>query len=590
MDIPRRQRQQQRHTAAPALNALTLATPSIAENTAAGVTISGIVGQTAGSMLALVDDAGGRFALSGASLVAGPVVTDYESAPSHAITIRETLAGAANSPRDSVLTLAVTDVPETPALSGHLAMGDSWTWAGGGYADRWSAANPSIGFSKIASPGWGTADLQAKVADAAALSPRSISILIGFNNLQATTAETFLSNLQTLVASLKAAIPSVRVFVSTVPPSGSHANVNPRRAIANPAIRAGSGDWHDGVIPIGDYLADADAGDGVAHTDYYNNSTPPGHPTALLDGIMAAILGAVLDPFHAGATAASPSAFTFPDIPGAPAGQTYTQWAAAPLTGMAAGQAATAVHSGSGTFQRGRAGASGTSSKTVYNGDWLAVTSTAGSYPPVEAVDNTITIGTTAETFTVTTGPLANDDFNRANGAPGTTPVGGLAWIGPAQISGNKLVLGQANSGYGALDPGVGGVDYTVDVTVPSSGLGNMQLMMLGKKVATSNDWRNAFGRCYILDLAAGTLKLRHETFGLLGLATFTGLGPGTYTIRVVARTSNRTINVYNGGALLVSATYANDGAVLPQGSWIGVLDSFQNSNIAIDNLSVVAA
>ncbi|MFA7603660.1 MAG: hypothetical protein WCY29_11690, partial [Novosphingobium sp.] len=187
-------------------------------------------------------------------------------------------------------------------------------------------------------------------------------------------------------------------------------------------------------------------------------------------------------------------------------------------------------------------------------------------------------------------GPLASDDFDRANGAPGTTPVGGLAWFGPAQIAGNKLVLGQATSGYGAIDPGVGDVAYTVDVTVPGSGLGNVRLMMLGKQVAVHTDWRNAFGRFYILELAEGKLGLRHETLGTITLATFTGLGAGTYTIRVVARTSDRTINVYNGETLLVSGTYSSDGNWLPQGTCIGVLDNFQNANIAIDNLSVAAA
>lgn len=123
--------------------------------------------------------------MSGANLVAGSVATDYEAASSHAITLRETLAGAANSPRDSVLTLAVTDVAEAPTLSGHLAMGTSWTWAGGtpngGYAGAWHVANPAIPFGKIANPGWKVADLQGQVANAAAFAPQSISIEAGIN-------------------------------------------------------------------------------------------------------------------------------------------------------------------------------------------------------------------------------------------------------------------------------------------------------------------------------------------------------------------------------------------------------------------------
>src|SRR4051812_5540391 len=47
------------------------------------------------------------------NIVAGSVSTDYETAASHTITVRETLAGASNSPRDTVLTINVTDVADT---------------------------------------------------------------------------------------------------------------------------------------------------------------------------------------------------------------------------------------------------------------------------------------------------------------------------------------------------------------------------------------------------------------------------------------------------------------------------------------------
>lgn len=98
----------------PTLAALTLSASSIAENSAAGTLVGALQGTTSGSTLALASDAGGRFALSGGNVVAGLVSTDFETATSHSITVRETLAGASNSPRDTVLTITVTDVADTP--------------------------------------------------------------------------------------------------------------------------------------------------------------------------------------------------------------------------------------------------------------------------------------------------------------------------------------------------------------------------------------------------------------------------------------------------------------------------------------------
>lgn len=102
--------------AGPTLSALTLAAAAVQENTAAGVVIGGILGKTAGSAVSLVNDAGGRFAIVGTNLVTGVTATDYEAATSHNITLRETLAGAANTPRDTVLAISVTNVNEQPNL------------------------------------------------------------------------------------------------------------------------------------------------------------------------------------------------------------------------------------------------------------------------------------------------------------------------------------------------------------------------------------------------------------------------------------------------------------------------------------------
>jgi hypothetical protein len=94
------------------LGALTLSTSTIAENSVAGAVVGAIQGATAGSTLSLTDTAGGRFALSGTNIVAGATATDYETATSHSITLRETNADATNSPRDTVLSITVTNVLE----------------------------------------------------------------------------------------------------------------------------------------------------------------------------------------------------------------------------------------------------------------------------------------------------------------------------------------------------------------------------------------------------------------------------------------------------------------------------------------------
>jgi hypothetical protein len=95
------------------LAALTLDDDEVAEDAAIGVAVGAIVGRTVGSTLTLTDDAGGLFALDGLNIeVAGAL--DFETAASHNITIRETLANASNSPRDSVIAITVTDVAESP--------------------------------------------------------------------------------------------------------------------------------------------------------------------------------------------------------------------------------------------------------------------------------------------------------------------------------------------------------------------------------------------------------------------------------------------------------------------------------------------
>lgn len=100
----------------PDLVALTLDADEIVSGSDEDTVVGAIVGATGGSTLSLIDDAGGRFALDGFNIVAGATATDYDTATSHNITLRETLADSSNSPRDSVVTITVTDSGEGSML------------------------------------------------------------------------------------------------------------------------------------------------------------------------------------------------------------------------------------------------------------------------------------------------------------------------------------------------------------------------------------------------------------------------------------------------------------------------------------------
>jgi hypothetical protein len=94
---------------------LSLDNLDINENSAAGTTVGTLTGMTTGSTLSLTDSAGARFALDGNDIEAGATLTDYGTATAHDITVRETLVGSDNSPRDSVFTITVNNA--APVLS-----------------------------------------------------------------------------------------------------------------------------------------------------------------------------------------------------------------------------------------------------------------------------------------------------------------------------------------------------------------------------------------------------------------------------------------------------------------------------------------
>lgn len=92
--------------ASPTLAALSLSASSFVAGAPAGTVIGDIQGKTGGSSLSLVDDHAAAVAIAGGNLVVGASAPG--SAGNFSVTIRETLAGAGNSPRDTVLAIDVT--------------------------------------------------------------------------------------------------------------------------------------------------------------------------------------------------------------------------------------------------------------------------------------------------------------------------------------------------------------------------------------------------------------------------------------------------------------------------------------------------
>ena len=113
----------------PALAALTLSASSVSEASPIGTFVGIVQGRTPGAVLTLADDAGGRFVL-----VSGNILTlaelNYEAASSHGITLRETLGTATNSPRDTVITINVTDQEEVTLNALELSNYDVFESAG----------------------------------------------------------------------------------------------------------------------------------------------------------------------------------------------------------------------------------------------------------------------------------------------------------------------------------------------------------------------------------------------------------------------------------------------------------------------------
>ena len=102
------------------LEELSLTANTVSENAAQGTEVGTIVSATEGAALSLLDDAGGRFALVGSKIFTGSTPLDFESAASHSITLRESHVDAMNSPRDTTLSVTVSDVYEAPTPESEL--------------------------------------------------------------------------------------------------------------------------------------------------------------------------------------------------------------------------------------------------------------------------------------------------------------------------------------------------------------------------------------------------------------------------------------------------------------------------------------
>jgi Ca2+-binding RTX toxin-like protein len=124
-------------------------TLSIAENTANGAEVGKFSGQdqdvTDGLTFTLVNNAGGRFAITAAGVlsVANGGLLDYEAATSHSITVRVTDTHGAS--RDQVFQVGVSNVneaPRTPDVVQHVALTSENTGVAGQVVATLSSSDP----------------------------------------------------------------------------------------------------------------------------------------------------------------------------------------------------------------------------------------------------------------------------------------------------------------------------------------------------------------------------------------------------------------------------------------------------------------
>jgi len=412
------------------LSALT-GTFTLSEDAAAGAVAGMISGKKSGSTLSLVDNAGGRVALDGTTIKRGATALDYETATSHSFTVRETLAGATNSPRDTVLTLTVTDEVEEEEevavpLSNPVTNGDSIWENAASPPNQWSLANSGYSLLNLSSGGKGLAYLTTKLPDVIAHEPSHYGTEMGANDLAHMSDAEFISTLQSHYTDAKAGLPGLLCGAACVlPASGTrlptHTALNGRRAVVNAAYRAGVGDWLDFIIPVGDHpYFDDEAADLPEKSNdglHWTGSGGQAYP------IMLEVFAAVFDPIRDERTGNTPYTFNFGTQTNVEPSEVRDSTVI--VSGLGLGQKATVSKiSGLGTFRRGH-GAFGTSDFEVMNGD--AVTARVPASPYLEGTaSQTISIGGVEATFTVTTkaagDPIDVDAINEIHALDVTTP------------------------------------------------------------------------------------------------------------------------------------------------------------------------
>jgi hypothetical protein len=129
--------------APPTLGALSLNTAAIATGSVEDTLVGTILGLTGGSTVTLQDDAGDRFKIVGNQVFAGSVATDYDIDTSHDITIRETLTGATNTPRDTVISITVLDNAGAIAIALTSGITDNKP----DFDLNWLDSNPQVGWT-----------------------------------------------------------------------------------------------------------------------------------------------------------------------------------------------------------------------------------------------------------------------------------------------------------------------------------------------------------------------------------------------------------------------------------------------------------
>lgn len=298
------------------LAALTLNTSTIVENSAAATSVGALQSVSSGSTLSLVDDAGGRFALSGSNIVAGLVATDYESATSHNITVRETHPDGNNSPRDSVIAITVTEIGGEVATGLLVALGDSVTNSGTpteNYADDGAAAlDPPLNFNNEGVDGSGAQDWLDDIATTLALfdavpddEPKIITVMLG-NTLdhEGGSAGAILKAIELFDAIRRSSNNVKVVHVGDLSRGGGY---DVTRATTNAWGAANVGLYHDAFIDMTNDVADGKAADGAyANATWYpTDQTHPGAPvhsaaalvyTADIDAVVAAFLSDAVAP------------------------------------------------------------------------------------------------------------------------------------------------------------------------------------------------------------------------------------------------------------------------------------------------------